>query len=446
MQNTSSLANQRLVYLRADGSAQESPCAMLQKRDPVMLTRKGVLHFLSYAEVSTAILDGVCEQYYTNRCYDPIPCLKAALGAAYQEHPELRRQLPVVVVAQGLEISIVGTEEAAVWLLDHSGTRELFMPWKTGERYAVSGEDTPLYSTQWRLTTADAVIISTASAARRLDARALARALRKGSAESAVEALSRGVNQRRKRQSAIPIGLIHVPGFKPTPSFTTPMQDAAMATAMPTLPRPRSRPVRRQTSPILIALLVSALALTATIWIKRPAITVDELSDMFVAYMLTPAASPTPDLDAGEAVATPEPPPVETPVPDRATDDAVARNDSEPLSPPELVSPGQDDTLRGARLRLVWSWDGDLAEDEFFDVRMWRLGRPQESLGLTKDTEVEQRPSDEGWHAWTVVVVRSHDGVVEEEVSDEPMAVSFRWRPEGATGYLFSHPVDPGDS
>ncbi|MGI5917540.1 MAG: hypothetical protein ACOX9A_13945 [Anaerolineae bacterium] len=431
MQNTSSQPNQRLVYIQAGRIRENSPCSALDNRDPVLLARKGVLYFLSDPEVSPAILESICTSYYGDRCFDPIPCLKAALAAAYAEHPELCGQLPVAVVAQGLEISLVGTQEAAAWLIYHSGVRELLMPWKMAERYPCSDEPVPLYSTQWRLSTGDTVVISTQRAAHRLTDATMTRALRKGSFDSAAEALSRAVNRGHK-EFHVPLSMIHVPGFRPMPSFTTPMQEAAMATQIPaTTPAPR-KPPRQGVSPIILALAVSLIAVATTLWIKRPAINLDNLSDMVIGYMLTPVASPTAEDSTAQAET---PVPVPTEAPDEAAEEIV-REEGDILPPPDLVSPEQDDTLYGSPLRLVWSWDGELAEDEYFDVRLWRLGQPQESVGLTKDTELEERPKGEGWHAWTVVVVRENGNGTDEEISDEPPAVSFRWSPTGAVGML----------
>jgi hypothetical protein len=59
---------------------------------------------------------------------------------------------------------------------------------------------------------------------------------------------------------------------------------------------------------------------------------------------------------------------------------------------------------------LKWAWIGSLAEDEYFDVRLWRIGTDAKGIAWTKEPEYIARQLETGWYSWAVAVVRGHDG------------------------------------
>jgi len=135
----------------------------------------------------------------------------------------------------------------------------------------------------------------------------------------------------------------------------------------------------------------------------------------------TPSATRTPK---SVRTVTPSAPPPAVAVPS-----PTARN----YPVPQLLSPREAQDIRGDTVMLRWSWPGTLAEDEYFDVRMWREGSTKAGIAWTKNLEYQQRDAKEGWYHWTVVVVRGKDGVIEKEQSREPQALSFRLIAENPT-------------
>jgi len=95
---------------------------------------------------------------------------------------------------------------------------------------------------------------------------------------------------------------------------------------------------------------------------------------------------------------------------------------------PELLYPLEGGKVRDFSLTLRWAWAGALAEDEYFDVRLWRVGTERRGIAWTKNREYTQRYLQEGGYLWTVVVIRGSNGIVESELSQEPKAVIFDWQ------------------
>lgn len=76
---------------------------------------------------------------------------------------------------------------------------------------------------------------------------------------------------------------------------------------------------------------------------------------------------------------------------------------------PTLVSPDNGVSTRGIFPSLVWRWEGELGEDEFFEVRMWHETVPYHAaLGWVKVPQFDYGVSGErsGKYYWTVVVVK----------------------------------------
>lgn len=98
---------------------------------------------------------------------------------------------------------------------------------------------------------------------------------------------------------------------------------------------------------------------------------------------------------------------------------------STPLPMPVLNTSSNDLELdrRLSSLALEWSWDGTLAEDEYFDVRVWREGDPHYGISWTKDSRLdltdwlhEQEP---GTYFWSVALIEGRDGQMVSELVSE---------------------------
>ena len=98
--------------------------------------------------------------------------------------------------------------------------------------------------------------------------------------------------------------------------------------------------------------------------------------------------------------------------------------------PPELVSPEQGAALTGA-IEFRWSWDYALAEDEYFDLQVWRVGTEPAGIAWCKEPYYRAAvlfpgPGD---YWWRVQVIRGADGQVQGTVSDPSQEWGFKWSP-----------------
>jgi hypothetical protein len=61
---------------------------------------------------------------------------------------------------------------------------------------------------------------------------------------------------------------------------------------------------------------------------------------------------------------------------------------------------------------MRWRWAGDLQEDEWFDVRIWKEGMPHRGIAWTKQPEYRYDICllGSGHYYWSVAVVRGRDG------------------------------------
>jgi hypothetical protein len=70
---------------------------------------------------------------------------------------------------------------------------------------------------------------------------------------------------------------------------------------------------------------------------------------------------------------------------------------------------------------MRWRWDGALAEDEWFDVRVWQAGMPHNGIAWTKQPEYEYDIclKGNGHYFWSVAVIRGQDGQWGGDLSPE---------------------------
>ncbi len=136
------------------------------------------------------------------------------------------------------------------------------------------------------------------------------------------------------------------------------------------------------------------------------------IPSMGLGTEVTPLASPT---------ALPEPTRIPTIVPltftptPAPTLSPTSTPTSTPLAypAPVLVSPGNGQWLKvGASFELKWGWEGELAEDEYFDVQVWQKEKGEVPHGIAWKKELSYQVvlSEPGTYYWRVVVIRGKDG------------------------------------
>ncbi len=109
-----------------------------------------------------------------------------------------------------------------------------------------------------------------------------------------------------------------------------------------------------------------------------------------------------------------------------ATVSAVRRE----LSQPTLLAPA--DGVRFASQKdvtLAWDWGRALAEDEYFDVRVWQAGAPDYGITWTRARSFPLTQwltqQEAGEFHWSIAVIRGSDGQVEAEPGQAPPPRSF---------------------
>lgn len=414
--------------------------------DPALLTRKGYLYILADKRADSAWLAEIRAQYYNDTSFDILPSLQRALTAVYRTWPQARESVSLLLVLQGLDIFAVGTDTGAIWLVRFDEVKQLLPNAREArllDTLLPTGDGIPacnLYGLQQRLSTGDAVVMATQPGAERLTDAIIRRTLRRTEALEKVAGTLAKVASRHSNLP-VPVTIIHVSGFTPIP-------DIGPAQKWKVAERPPIKTTSRGVSPIVPALVVAACAIAFSLWFTGTTISKESLIQL-VGWMLTPVPTVTPA--GGEATPapseTPSPtssiearaslPPVPTampsPAPGRSLLQIFARPTATPPPPkqyplPELMSPASNEKLAGQEVVLRWAWAGALEEDEYFDVRLWREGTPEKSIAWTKERTYTERSLASGWYNWRVVVIRGHDGVIEQKLSEEPRPLSFYLR------------------
>jgi protein phosphatase len=86
---------------------------------------------------------------------------------------------------------------------------------------------------------------------------------------------------------------------------------------------------------------------------------------------------------------------------------------------PVLLEPAPVSDVSGRTVRLRWRWEGQLKENEWFDLWMWPRGEGERSIHWTKSSEEDLGPpGGVGVYFWKVRVVRGTPG------KPEPVALS----------------------
>jgi hypothetical protein len=155
----------------------------------------------------------------------------------------------------------------------------------------------------------------------------------------------------------------------------------------------------------------------------------------------TPTPTLTPELPTATftplpptATFTPVPPtPTYTPTPPTPT---VTPTPST-CAPPTLGSPANGAQFEaGQNVVLQWSYSCSLAENEYFDVQIWRDGDPRRGVTWTKDTQytLDAQAYGGGRYNWSIAVVRGQDGQVQGWVTDPAPDRWLEWQESLGTG------------
>lgn len=148
---------------------------------------------------------------------------------------------------------------------------------------------------------------------------------------------------------------------------------------------------------------------------------------------VSPTAVPptsTPQPTATVVVPTPRPTARATPVPAATRWFAGPTASATPrwFPAPTLVSPGGG-VLKGP-VEFRWSWPYTLADDEYFDLQVYRMGLEPKGIAWCKEPyyAADGLLAGEGQYQWRVQIIRGTDGKVEGVVSDPSPARSFTWQ------------------
>lgn len=403
-------------------------------RDPALLAKKGRLYVLCVRETPLSLLSMLYERYYTDPSFDIQPVLQRLLSNLCAEHPEARALIPLAVVLEGLNVIAVGTPECALWLDRFGGAKELLPTGRearTLSPLAPPAPQDPWVAAQYRLSAGDVLVLTKQAAIQHLVRRGWNGLDSRGS----LDHMLRSVASRVDRD--MPITLIGMPGFAPVADLGPVRRVPGAKVSAPVLSR-------KERSPVWPTLFVALVAVIVVFAVKRPTISNDSLIQLF-NWILTPVptTSPTPKGTPPSQTRTVVVLPTATPAPLTPTEEPTESVDELPTgeatpSPttvrypsPELIFPAERQEINQQTITLRWAWSGALADDEWFDVRMWREGMPKTSIAWTKERSYQERNLRPGWYHWTIVVVRADGRLVEGELCDEPTTVSFLVLEEG---------------
>jgi len=274
--------------------------------DPVLEARKGRLYLLATPDADRDLLRRFALHYYHDPSFDIIPTLQKAMAFAHSDLG-LEGTVHVAVVVHDLSMYIVATDEGDVYqvragtvshpLDEHSFRTELAIPAPHG-RQEPEGR-LPVRSIKARLTMGDAVVLGL----RLIPAvigKAVPHILRQAQDPMVVAARLSRVARSKARIEA-PYAVIMMPGLSSTSAAgllnsrpPTALPEAAPS-RLPALPRERHSAVR-------IAFAFAVLAVAFSLWVTKPRLDRDAISNMFLE-MLTPVATETPLVEG-----TPPPP------------------------------------------------------------------------------------------------------------------------------------------
>ena len=245
-------------------------------------------------------------------------------------------------------------------------------------------------------------------------ARALAKAIGVPAGASAAEGLLLETGPRRLRRAFLGLGL----GMAAVAIIL-----GALSSQRPPAPLPTARPTE-------LRLVSSATPMPTPAITQRPSVT---------ATSGPPSPTPSPT-----ATTTPTTTPVPTATRRLLTTPTrllLATAYPGLVVAPVLEAPADGSGLNGA-VTFRWRWDRVLQADEYFDLRVWRLGTPHYGIAWTREPFYVYTMLEPGNYDWSVAVIRATGDVnpdgskAWEPVSEESETWSF--------SYAMGGPSRPG--
>jgi len=398
---------------------------LLADVDEGLLARKGLLYICCPADTDPSALQSVYASYYGNKSFDVLPCLQACLM------PLLSGDAPgpiAGVVARGVDVTLLATSGiSAVHFKESNAYRLLRQAPTSGSDLA---DTRPLFRDQARMAHGDRIAIWAPGSATPSSPAKLHSALRRlSSAQRAAQRLSHA-------QRGAPVLILEAPALIPAREL-----GPVRASLRPKGHRAAVQE-RSGRSPVGLAVAVLVVALVGFYLIRRPSLDRIDWSTVG-AWLLTPVASPT--SDAPPTPVAPAAADVATTVPAEAppTRPAATAAPAAPAGPvPDEVStpeptpaewrspgrlfPGMDAQMGSGPLTFRWVWNGELGENQHFDLRVWVMGAKVESVAWTKEKQYNLAQSEGGWHTWQVALIQGTDGTLEQELAVSRM-VNFYW-------------------
>ena len=97
---------------------------------------------------------------------------------------------------------------------------------------------------------------------------------------------------------------------------------------------------------------------------------------------------------------------------------------------PELLAPADSTTFDNpSGVVLTWDWVRSLGDTEYFDVRVWKAGEPEQGITWSQETEFDLSAwlsqQAAGEFLWSVAVIAGQDGQVEAVVGEAAPARHF---------------------
>lgn len=268
--------------------------------DPVLEARKGRLYLLATPDTERDLLKRFALRYYGHPSYDIMPTLHEAMAFAHSDHG-LQGAIHVAVIVHDLSVYAVATDEGDVHqvrsgavsrpLDEHSFTTRLPVdrPCEPDEEEAT----VTVRSIKARLTMGDSLVLALRQMPPAIG-KAIPKVLRQAQDPTAVAGrLSRLA--LRKTKAEAPFAVIMMPGLSPFSGIG--LTASRPEAPQPAIPQPAAAPRERgERSPIWVALAFATVAIAFSVWMTKPTIDTDAISEMFT-QMLTavPTETVTPE-------------------------------------------------------------------------------------------------------------------------------------------------------
>jgi serine/threonine-protein kinase len=154
----------------------------------------------------------------------------------------------------------------------------------------------------------------------------------------------------------------------------------------------------------------------------------------------TPTASPsaTPNLSPTSTPTDTSRPTTVTPLPSAPPTLSATAATAARTYPPPVLAPA---TSTGGSIILRWTYGAALANDEWFDVRVWKDGQPAYGIANVKSTTYEIGGNfPAGVYNWTIAVIRKSGNGSIETLTVAEQKLRFNWAPPGPSSECPAYP------